>query len=198
MNTLSERLFFLSQKYRSARDFALKSGVDPTSMLAYLGRRKLSKPTSDVLLKIIQETKCDGHWLLTGNGTPYQIPRNSTQLNQETHLDFDKIRKLPAGLLTSAVLVRNFSKIVMVEIEKGRITVDLLISEIAKFIDYASQMSSLFEGEQLEKMLINYYLMFCTYFYIICIHYYHHPILERLRPFISYFGIDPDELFTRK
>ena len=88
METIAERIKFLSKRFKSLRDFALQSDIDPNSMLSYVGSgsRKPSKPTSESLAKIVTTTECNGHWLLTGDGNIYL---NEVYEDSEDFLDDD-------------------------------------------------------------------------------------------------------------
>lgn len=48
--------------------FAKKIGIAPTSITNYIGKQRASKPSSDLLEKIVNSLDVDAMWLLTGKG----------------------------------------------------------------------------------------------------------------------------------
>lgn len=49
--------------------FAKSIGLPPTSMSSYLGNKRRSKPSVDMVTKIVVNLGVDARWLLTGEGT---------------------------------------------------------------------------------------------------------------------------------
>jgi len=50
--------------------FAKSIGLPPTGMSSYLGKQRRSKPSVDMITKIITTLDVDARWLLTGEDTP--------------------------------------------------------------------------------------------------------------------------------
>lgn len=48
--------------------FAKAIGIAPTSITNYIGKQRASKPSSDLLEKIVNSLEVDAMWLLTGKG----------------------------------------------------------------------------------------------------------------------------------
>lgn len=48
--------------------FAKAIGIAPTSITNYLGKQRASRPSSDLLQKIVNSLDVDAMWLLTGQG----------------------------------------------------------------------------------------------------------------------------------
>lgn len=48
--------------------FAKAIGIAPTSITNYLGKQRASKPSADLLEKIVNSLDVDAMWLLTGKG----------------------------------------------------------------------------------------------------------------------------------
>jgi len=48
--------------------FAKAIGIAPTSITNYIGKTRASKPSSDMLEKIVNSLDVDAMWLLTGKG----------------------------------------------------------------------------------------------------------------------------------
>lgn len=49
--------------------FAKSIGLPPTSMSSYLGNKRRSKPSVDMVTKIVVNLGVDARWLLTGEGS---------------------------------------------------------------------------------------------------------------------------------
>lgn len=62
--------------------FAKTIGIAPTSLSNYLGDKRQSKPSSDLLEKIINSVgNISAHWLLTGEGNMLAGGSNSIETN---------------------------------------------------------------------------------------------------------------------
>lgn len=68
METINDRMEYLvSQCFDGNKAaFAKAIGLPPTSMSSYLGKQRRSKPSVDMVAKIVQVLDVDARWLLTG------------------------------------------------------------------------------------------------------------------------------------
>lgn len=82
---ISERLQYIIEELFDGNKaaFARTIGIAPTSISNYLGKERASKPSSDILEKIVNSVeKVNAYWLLTGKGeafienTQYSTPEN--------------------------------------------------------------------------------------------------------------------------
>lgn len=73
MSTIAERLqLIIDERFTGSRTkFAIKAECNPTTIANYLVPTKKSKPSSDILAKIVLNVGVDAHWLLTGQGQPF-------------------------------------------------------------------------------------------------------------------------------
>lgn len=71
METINDRMQQIVDTYFGGNKsaFAEKIGIAKTSITNYLGKQRASKPSSDMLAKIVNNVAVDAHWLLTGEGT---------------------------------------------------------------------------------------------------------------------------------
>lgn len=68
--------------------FARTIEIAPTSISNYLGKERASKPSSDILEKIINAVdKVNAYWLLTGKGEPFISNTQYTYLSNSTKED---------------------------------------------------------------------------------------------------------------
>lgn len=77
--SISERLQYIIEELFDGNKaaFARTIGIAPTSISNYLGKERASKPSSDILEKIVNSVeKVNAYWLLTGKGEAF------TQNNQ--------------------------------------------------------------------------------------------------------------------
>lgn len=81
METINDRMEVLvNQKFDGNKAaFAKAIDMSPTIMSSYLGNKRRSKPSVDMVAKIITKLNVDARWLLTGEETP---PQN---VNTEVH-----------------------------------------------------------------------------------------------------------------
>lgn len=89
--SITERLQYIIDELFDGNKaaFARIIGIAPTSISNYLGKDRASKPSSDILEKIVNAVdKVNAYWLLTGKGVAfaednqYTIPESS---NEESH-----------------------------------------------------------------------------------------------------------------
>ena len=69
--SITERLQYIIEELFDGNKaaFARAIGIAPTSISNYLGKDRASKPSSDILEKIVNSVeKVNAYWLLTGKG----------------------------------------------------------------------------------------------------------------------------------
>lgn len=72
--SITERLQYIIDELFDGNKaaFARVIGIAPTSISNYLGKERASKPSSDILEKIVNTVeKVNAHWLLTGKGDAF-------------------------------------------------------------------------------------------------------------------------------
>ena len=72
--SITERLqYIIDQLFDGNKAaFARNIGIAPTSISNYLGKERASKPSSDILEKIVNSVeKVNAYWLLTGKGEAF-------------------------------------------------------------------------------------------------------------------------------
>ena len=81
METINDRMEILvNQKFDGNKAaFAKTIGLPPTGLSNYLGTKRRSKPSVDMVAKIVTKLNVDARWLLTGEETPLQ------NVNTEVH-----------------------------------------------------------------------------------------------------------------
>lgn len=81
METINDRMEMLvNQKFDGNKAaFAKTIGLPPTGLSNYLGTKRRSKPSVDMVAKIVTKLNVDARWLLTGEETPLQ------NVNTEVH-----------------------------------------------------------------------------------------------------------------
>ena len=74
METINDRMEMLvNQKFDGNKAaFAKAIDMSPTMMSSYLGNKRRSKPSVDMVAKIVTKLNVDARWLLTGEETPQQ------------------------------------------------------------------------------------------------------------------------------
>lgn len=79
--SISERLQFIVDEVFNGNKaaFARTIGIPPTSISNYLGKERTSKPSSDILERIVNAVdKINAYWLLTGKGEAFISNTQST------------------------------------------------------------------------------------------------------------------------
>ena len=71
-NPIAERIILISNRYDSAKDFLDKCGINNYSLITDLKSGRIKKPGSEVLARIVIGSGCNGTWLLTGEGKPFE------------------------------------------------------------------------------------------------------------------------------
>ena len=119
METINDRMDYLvNQRFNGNKAaFAKAIGLSPTSMSSYLGKQRRSKPSVDMVAKIVQVLDVDARWLLTGEKT------DKTVNTIETNGDFS-----PASMhgnvsvgSADAVLQERIKSLEMLVAEKERL-----------------------------------------------------------------------------
>lgn len=74
METINDRMEMLVNERFNGNKAAFAKSIDmsPTSMSSYLGNKRRSKPSVDMVAKIVLALDVDAKWLLTGEGTTQQ------------------------------------------------------------------------------------------------------------------------------
>lgn len=74
METINDRMEMLVNEHFNGNKAAFAKSIDmsPTSMSSYLGNKRRSKPSVDMVAKIVLALDVDARWLLTGEETPKQ------------------------------------------------------------------------------------------------------------------------------
>lgn len=69
-STINERMQTIVEVKFSGNKaaFAKAIGIAPTSITNYLGKKRASKPSADLLEKIVNSLDVNAYWLLTGEG----------------------------------------------------------------------------------------------------------------------------------
>lgn len=70
METINDRMQMIADVMFDGNKaaFAKAIGIAPTSITNYLGKQRASRPSSDLLQKIVNSLDVDAMWLLTGQG----------------------------------------------------------------------------------------------------------------------------------
>lgn len=71
METINDRMEMLvNERFNGNKAaFAKAIAVEPTTMSSYLGNKRRSKPSVDMVTKIVVSLNVDARWLLTGEGS---------------------------------------------------------------------------------------------------------------------------------
>lgn len=74
METINDRMEMLvNQRFNGNKAaFAKTIGLSPTGLSNYLGTKRRSKPSVEMVTKIVLALDVDARWLLTGEETPQQ------------------------------------------------------------------------------------------------------------------------------
>ena len=72
METINDRMEMLvNERFNGNKAaFAKAIAIEPATMSSYLGNKRRSKPSVDMVTKIIVSLNVDARWLLTGEKTP--------------------------------------------------------------------------------------------------------------------------------
>lgn len=83
METINDRMQMIADNMFDGNKaaFAKAIGIAPTSITNYLGKKRASKPSSDLLQKIVNSLDIDAMWLLTGDGEMCRSAKVSKQID---------------------------------------------------------------------------------------------------------------------
>lgn len=81
METINDRMEMLVNEHFNGNKaaFAKAIGIEPSTMSSYIGNKRRSKPSIDMVTKIVTSLNVDAYWLLTGKKS------QPTQLSIEGH-----------------------------------------------------------------------------------------------------------------
>ena len=84
-STINERMQTIVEVKFSGNKaaFAKAIGIAPTSITNYLGKKRASKPSADLLEKIVNSLDVNAYWLLTGEGDMDNSNENAGQSASE-------------------------------------------------------------------------------------------------------------------
>jgi len=122
METINDRMEMLvNQKFDGNKAaFAKAIDMSPTMMSSYLGNKRRSKPSVDMVAKIVTKLNVDARWLLTGEETPQQnvnteVHGNVTDSNVSVGTDAvlaERVKSLEALLAEKERLIKVYEKMV--------------------------------------------------------------------------------------
>lgn len=72
--------------------FAKAIGLAPTSVSNYLGKQRASRPSADLLEKIVNSLDVDAMWLLTGKGHMERIETKRFEPDSTTNEELIRLR----------------------------------------------------------------------------------------------------------
>ena len=86
METINDRMEMLVNEHFNGNKAAFAKSIDmsPTSMSSYLGNKRRSKPSVDMVAKIVLALDVDAKWLLTGEETQQQQSVNNNMHDNVT------------------------------------------------------------------------------------------------------------------
>lgn len=88
METINDRMEMLVNEHFNGNKaaFAKAIGIEPSTMSSYIGNKRRSKPSIDMVAKIVTSLNVDAYWLLTGRKpqpTQLSIEGHHNQVNGE-------------------------------------------------------------------------------------------------------------------
>ncbi len=100
METINDRMELIVNAYFDGNKsaFATAIGIAPTSITNYIGKKRKSKPSSDLLEKIVNSLDVDAMWLLTGRGN---MKRKSIDEYNEAQYDNRELLSLCKALVAN-------------------------------------------------------------------------------------------------
>lgn len=116
METINDRMEMLVNERFNGNKAAFAKSIDmsPTSMSSYLGNKRRSKPSVDMVAKIVLALDVDAKWLLTGEGTPQQQNvNNNMHGNVSVGTDAvlaERVKALEALLAEKERLIKVYEK----------------------------------------------------------------------------------------
>lgn len=122
METINDRMEMLVNERFNGNKAAFAKSIDmsPTSISSYLGNKRRSKPSVDMVAKIVLTLDVDAKWLLTGEETQQQnmntnMRGNVTDSNVSVGTDAvlaERIKALEALLAEKERLIKVYEKMV--------------------------------------------------------------------------------------
>lgn len=123
METINDRMEMLvNQRFNGNKAaFAKTIGLPPTGLSNYLGTKRRSKPSVEMVTKIVLALDVDARWLLTGEETPQQqcvntnMNGNVTDSNVTVGADVvlsERVKSLEALLAEKERLIKVYEKMV--------------------------------------------------------------------------------------
>ncbi len=126
MDTINDRMELLvNERFGGNKSaFAKAIAVEPTTLSSYLGTKRRSKPSVDMVAKIIMALNVDARWLLLGekeavvqvNGGANQI--NGTGAHDNTHVVTADNAVLEERIKSLEALLQEKERLIQVLINK--------------------------------------------------------------------------------
>lgn len=121
METINDRMEMLvNQRFNGNKAaFAKTIGLPPTGLSNYLGTKRRSKPSVEMVTKIVLALDVDARWLLTGEETPQQqgvntnMNGNVTDSNVTVGADVvlsERVKSLEALLAEKERLIKVYER----------------------------------------------------------------------------------------
>ena len=126
MGTINDRMEMLvNERFNGNKAaFAKAIAVEPTTMSSYLGNKRRSKPSVDMVTKIVVALNVDARWLLTGEETPQQQSVNTNMNGNVTDSNVAIVSHNSVGNVsvgTDAVLQERIKSLEALLAEKERL-----------------------------------------------------------------------------
>lgn len=126
METINDRMEMLVNERFNGNKAAFAKSIDmsPTSMSSYLGNKRRSKPSVEMVAKIVLALDVDARWLLTGEETLQQQGVNTNMNGNVTDSNVaigshNSVGNVSAG--TDAVLAERIKSLEALLAEKERL-----------------------------------------------------------------------------
>lgn len=88
-----ERILELVDHYGTQKAFLEVCEIQNHSFISDLKKGRNKNPGADVIGQIVTKTRCNGHWLLTGEGEMFEERQNPDDQDSDAHLIY-KARQL--------------------------------------------------------------------------------------------------------
>ena len=121
METINDRMEMLvNQKFGGNKAaFAKTIGLPPTGLSNYLGTKRRSKPSVDMVTKIVLALDVDARWLLTGEESPLQEVHGNVTDSNVAIGSHNSVGNVSVG--TDAVLAERVKSLEALLAEKERL-----------------------------------------------------------------------------
>ncbi|MEG1861215.1 MAG: XRE family transcriptional regulator [Bacteroidaceae bacterium] len=119
METINDRMEMLvNERFAGNKAaFAKKIGLPPTGLSSYLGKQRRSKPSIDMVAKIITEVGVDALWLITGekskDSSTSAVVNDSISPASENQSDSVDVYKKEIERLQSLLNKKRTTKVVL-------------------------------------------------------------------------------------